>query len=230
VLSTGISPETQAKIQLWTAHDPATWPDWYRWDGGWYEVDGENTRYTNWDDLGDGAVVFDVGAYEGEWSRRMAAKYTGYEIHAFEPAPRAFGVAQKRLAEYSNVNLYNLALGTTTKKARLYDAQRDGATLLQIGGPAVDVQIMDFREFIGQESIQKIHLMSLNVEGWEFELLPYLISSNLIGQIERMMIQWHSANANSREQQFTIQDVLARTHRMSWNHGAWEAWRLQFQE
>lgn len=222
-----IAPQTLAKIQLWTTHDPADWPPWYRFDGKWYEEDGENTRYCIWDNLGDNAIVFDVGAYEGAWTKRMAEKYETYQFHSFEPAPRAYGVACKRLVEFENVNLYNLALGTTTKKALLYDSQNDGATLIQDDGAGVDVQIMDFMEFVERENIQRIHLMSVNVEGWEFELLPYLILTGLIRQIERLMIQWHSVVSSSRKRQFAIQDAIAVSHKMTWNLGAWEAWSLR---
>lgn len=227
MLSSGIDPTVLAKLDLWQPHDKLTWPDWYRFDGRWYEEDGENTRYCTWDNLGDNAIVFDIGAYEGAWTKRMAEKYETYQFHSFEPAPRAYGVACKRLVEFDNVSLYNFALGTTTKKALLYDSQNDGATLIQDDGASVGVQIMDFREFVEREGIKKIHLASVNVEGWEFELLPYLISTGLIRQIERLMIQWHSVVSNSREQQFAIQDAIALTHEMTWNLGAWEAWSLR---
>lgn len=226
----GISAETQAKIKLWNPHDKSTWPTWYRWDGGWYESDAENTRYATWDNFGNGAIVFDVGAYEGEWSRRMADKYADYRLFAFEPAPRAFEVARKRLSAYENVSLYNFGLGVTSGTFRLYDHQRDAATFVQIGGSAIDAEIVSIGEFMNQENIDRIALMAVNIEGGEFELLPHLIDSRLVRRVERFMIQWHSVVVDSRERQFAIQDALARTHKMLWNHGAWEAWHLRGQK
>jgi FkbM family methyltransferase len=226
----GISLETQTKIKLWNPHDRATWPEWYRWDGGWYENDCENTRYTVWDGLGDNAIVFDVGGYEGEWTSRMIAKYPGYRYYAFEPAPRAFEVMRKRLSELENVNLYNFGLGVTSGKFRLYDAQRDAATFVPIGGVGIDAEIRNIGDFMESESVECVDLMSVNIEGGEFELLPYLIGSRLIQKVRRFMIQWHSVVVDARRTQVAIQDALARTHEMLWNHGAWEAWILQSRE
>lgn len=228
MLLSGIAPQTLAKIQLWTTRDPEDWPPWYRWDGGWYEFDCENTRYTDWDDLGDDAVIFDIGAYRGEWTYRMIDKYPDCQIYAFEPAPLAFGVAKKRLAEFDNVTIYNLALGATTRMSKLYDIENDGATFRRVDGlGVVDAQIMNISEFVSNEKIGTIALMTINIEGGEFELLPHIVKSGLIQNIERFMIQWHSVVTNSRVRQFAIQDVIAKTHQMMWNHGAWEAWSLK---
>ena len=108
---------------------------WYRWDGGWYEVNGDKTRYCVWDDMGDGAVIFDVGAYEGAWTKRMATRYPTSQIYAFEPAPRAFGVAKERLAGIGNIKLYNFGLSEISGTLTLYDALRDGATFFENGHP-----------------------------------------------------------------------------------------------
>jgi len=221
-----ISEETKAKIQLWKARDP-DWPDWYRWDGGWYESNAEVTRYTVWDNMGEGAVVFDVGSYEGEWTKRMATKYHGYKFYTFEPAPRAFGVAQKRLAEFDNIKMFNFGLGTTSGTYTLHDSQRDSASFVNGSGDEVDAQIMNVREFLQDEKVTKIALMSVNIEGGEFELLPYLLGLGWMRNIERMMIQWHSIAENASASQLAIQNALAKTHQMYWNHGAWEAWNLR---
>jgi len=203
---------------------------WYRWDGGWYENDGENTRYCVWDGLGAGAVVFDIGSYEGEWINRMVDKYPGYQYYGFEPAPRAFEVARERLAGCENVSLYNFGLGVTTGRFRLYNSQQDAATFLQIGGAGIDAEMINVREFLESEDIKCVDLAVINVEGGEFELLPYLIASNLIRRFKRLMIQWHYVVPEAGRIREAIMSALAKTHAMTWNHGTWEAWNLQCPE
>lgn len=205
-------------------------PDWYRWDGGWYEANGDATRYTVWDGMGDDAVVFDIGSYEGAWTKRMAEKYTGYKLYAFEPAPRAFGVAQERLAELENVQLFNFGLGVTAGTFTLHDALRDGASFVNDSGDGtddVDAQVVNVCEFLKENKITKIALAAINVEGSEFELLPYLLEQGWTRNIERMMIQWHVLDKSARVEQLAIQNALAKTHQMYWNHGAWESWSLR---
>jgi len=228
--STGIAPETQAKLKLWKKRDP-TWPEWYVWSGGWYECDGENTRYCVWDELAPGDVVFDVGSYEGEWISRMVKKYPGCVYHGFEPAVRAYNVAKGRLGKFENVHLHNFGLGVTSGTFKLYDDQRDGASFIpggKYGGQTGrDAEIVNVREFIEREKIERIALAAINIEGMEFELLPYVIGSGLIRRIERIMLQWHSVVENANAIQVGIQGALAKTHEMTWNHGAWEAWHLR---
>jgi hypothetical protein len=49
-------------------------------------------------DIDDGSTVFDVGAFVGDWSEKVADRY-GCSIHAFEPASGAFARARKRLQD-----------------------------------------------------------------------------------------------------------------------------------
>lgn len=214
-------------IKTWDAHDPSTWPSWYRWDGGWYESDGDNTCYCVWDDLGKDAVVFDVGAYEGAWLERMAIEYDDYRLCGFEPASRAFVIAQQKLSEFDNVLVHNFGLGAECGTYPLYDCQRDSATFVGGLDPYIDAEMVSIAKFLQDERIEKVALMALNIEGGEFELLPFLTSTGKIERIERIMIQWHSIFPNAREQQLLIQTALAKTHEMTWNHGAWEAWSIR---
>jgi len=201
---------------------------WYRWDGGWYEANGDKTRYCVWDDMGDGAVIFDVGAYEGAWTKRMATRYPTSQIYAFEPAPRAFGVAKERLAGIDNIKLYNFGLSEISGTLTLYDALRDGATFFENGHPdTVDAEVRNVRDFIEAEKVERIALMSINIEGGEFELLQYLIKTKLIRTVERLMIQWHAPTREACTTQVDIQNTMAQTHEMLWNHGAWEAWGVR---
>lgn len=229
-----IHPTVAAKLQLWQPRPYGQWPAWYVWTGGWYENDGEATYYVAWDDLPAGGIVWDVGGYEGNWTKRMAEKYPTCTFHLFEPAPRAFGVAKDRLAALTNVHLHPYGLGTAGGTFPLYDCNRDSATFLPGGKPgtpdgaaAAEAQIVPFWRAMLAERVDRIDLMSLNIEGGEFALLSYLVASGLIRRIERLMIQWHSVVDNALATQETIQEAMAETHAMAWNLGAWEAWRVK---
>lgn len=231
--STGIAPEVQKKLLLWGPQDRETWPKWYVWTGGWYELDGEATYYVDWGNLGDDATVFDIGCYEGKWLSLMCAKFPKYKYYGFEPAPRAFGIAKKRLYGECSVSLYNFGLGTQSGVFRLRDYNRDSATFMpptEYSDPnymgETNAQIMNISQFLESEDIQCIDLMVINIEGMEFELIPYIIEKGIVGVTKHFMIQWHSVVPNALARQQEIQTQLARTHHMVWNLGAWEAWQI----
>ena len=197
-------------------------PSWYRWDGGWYEADGDRTRYCSWT-LNEGSVVMDIGAYHGDWSKRMADRY-GCTVYAFEPAPRAFGIAEEALRGYDKVHLYNFALGEGNKTFSLGDADRDGAGLHKNTPPIIKAKMRDIVEVFKEQHIEHVDLISVNIEGGEFYLFPYIISTGLVNIISRFMIQWHHVFNNAGNEMIGIQEELAKTHRMRWNHGTWETW------
>jgi len=208
----GTSPEERRKAR-----------PWYRWDGGWYEADGDRTRYCVWPLDGE-SVVFDVGGYEGAWSKRIAEQY-GATVHLFEPAPRAIKMAREKLAGLPTVHFHPYGLGATDATAPLGDSDRDGASFCKPGvAPWVMAQKRCLSSVLQELGVAHIDLMAINVEGGEYELLGHILDEQLIGQVERLMIQWHAPTVIESEAQLKLQDRIARTHAMVWNHAAWEAW------
>lgn len=192
-------------------------PEWYRWDGGWYETNGDKTRYCVWT-LNEDSMVLDIGAYHGDWIKRIADKY-GCFVYGFEPAPKAFGLAEKTLSGYAKVCLYNFALGKKNGIFPLGDAERSGASFYKNTSPVIQVPMKDVVEVLEEQHIDHIDLTSINIEGGEFDLLPYIIDVGLVHSTDRFMIQWHHILRDA-----SIQEKLAQTHKMLWNHGTWEAW------
>jgi FkbM family methyltransferase len=181
------------------------------------------TRYCVWD-VDENSVVWDVGGYEGEWTRRMVERYDCI-VHLFEPTPRAFKVAQQRLAGQPKVHLHQVALGAESKMVTFYDCERDGASVYGEGGPALVLPMLSFAEFLGELGIAQIDMMSLNIEGGEYDLFEHLLGTGLISRIKEMMVQWHWRQEGDDKRQRALQERIAETHKMRWNHAAWEAWR-----
>lgn len=219
-----IDPTVERYIRLWGEQPPGTRPDWYVWTGGWYEEDGDGQYYCNWPSLTPDSVVFEAGGYEGAWAKRIADAYDPI-IHSFEPAPRAHKMAVDKLKEYPKVHLHLYGLGATNETLPLGDSDRDGASFLKPDEqPSVMAQKRCFAEVMQELQVDHIDLFSINIEGGEYELLPYLTQAGIIRDIDRLMIQWHAPGPEEMTVQLGIQERIAETHRMVWNLGAWEAW------
>ena len=61
-------------------------------------------------DLGDGSVVFDVGANRGEWTALFLTIFPAVRIRCFEPSSMASSLLTKRFAENSSVMIERIAL------------------------------------------------------------------------------------------------------------------------
>ena len=218
-----ISKEVQAYIALWQPIPAQARPPWYVWTGDWYAMNGDKAFYCEWPLIGD-SVVFDVGGYEGAWAQRIAQKYNPH-LYVFEPSPRAYNLAVEKLCLWEKAKVFNFGLGPGNGTFPLGDCNTDGASFLKPGAsPVINAEIVCLGDFLNTHGIKQIDLMAINIEGGEFELLPYMIHHGMTRFISRFMIQWHSVVDNAREAQLAIQYKLAETHVMSWNLGAWEAW------
>lgn len=207
--------------------NPATWPDWYVWTGGWYETNGEEMQY-DWPNLAPNSIVFEIGGYEGKWAAEIARRYDPH-IHFFEPAPRAFNMARDKLGDNPKVQMFSAGLWYNNGTMMLGDSQRDGAAFDKKDSE-VQVTVRDIAEVQGDIIVD---LMQVNVEGAEFYLLPHLINTGLVNNIKHFQTQWHTdwflqgLQYKSQEAMWLINSRLAETHEMIWNLGAFEAWRLK---
>jgi len=219
-----IDPTIERYIRLWKERVSTDRPDWYVWTGGWYEMQGDSQYYCVWPSLDEDSIVFEAGGYEGAWAKRIADAYDP-TIHSFEPAPRAHKMAVDKLVSYPKVHLHLYGLGATNETLPLGDSDRDGASFLKPDErPFVMAEKRCFGDVMDELGVEHIDLFSINIEGGEYELLPYLTKTRRIKQIDRLMIQWHAPGTEDVMVQMGVQERIAETHRMTWNLGAWEAW------
>lgn len=185
----------------------------------------------DWPQLTSDSIVVDVGGYEGKWASELTKLYAP-QIYCFEPAIRAARASNHLLEELPNVQMFPYALGDRNGTFVLGDNQRDGASFLknEEGAPA---QMRDASILFDELGLTYIDLMQINVEGFEFILIPYLIRAGYIKKIRCLQIQWHclwTPEGNGGPQNPHYRDIvrckIAETHEMLWNAGTHEAWAL----
>jgi len=173
----------------------------------------------------DSGIVIEAGAYEGAWTLKVCQQRPSCKVYAFEPASRAYKVAQEKLKDYPNVVLQNVALGKENGTAVLYDMQRDGAnTGWTCVEPHETVQMVDAAEELG--ALGEIALAHLNAEGGELEIIERLIGTGLIERVKILLVQWHTYG-DEPEISRRIQEVSTRleeTHRFE-RCVAWGCWK-----
>jgi FkbM family methyltransferase len=209
-------------VERYARDVPETIADpWWRYDGAWEANAG---RMYDWP-LTEWSVVFDVGGGSGVWAKAMLEAY-GCALFSFEPSPHYFDKMRAFVGPCPRYYPLPFGLGAEDRVLPLHDPERDGASFLNEEiGQSVPAEIRDVAGVSRELGAQPIDLMAVNVEGWEYELIPRLIETRLVRSIERLMIQWHTFNEPLYERlRYGIQTVLARTHQMTWNHMAYEAW------
>lgn len=160
----------------------------------WFDVNGDATYAINWP-LDRYSTVFEVGAYEGRWAKQIMDKY-GCTVHAFEP--QYWAVAKLLYLQqqgFNKLQVHPYALGTKAGVLPMGEYETDACSFLHVGqrrqgeGEMRDAcKVIDELCLVGSRDI---NLMMINIEGYEYELLNYLIHCGATDHIERLCVQWH---------------------------------------
>jgi FkbM family methyltransferase len=176
-------------------------------------------------DLDARSVVFDVGAYHGEWSEVVAARY-GCTIHAFEPDPSSFPRLVERAAAHPTVHPLEYGLGRAEGSATLSLAALGSSTFAtQPALGTCTVRIRDVAALLAELGLESLDLLKVNIEGGEFDLFDRLIETGWLPRVRQVMVQFHEWHPKAYRRRRAIRRALARTHREVWCYPwIWELW------
>jgi FkbM family methyltransferase len=174
-------------------------------------------------DLTERSVVFDLGGFRGDWAYDIFSRY-GCSIHIFEPVPDFFHMIKARFKGNKKIVIRKYGLGSEDKREALSLAG-DSSSLLEKGGPSVQVQIRRASEYIRNNRMSKIDLVKINIEGSEYDLLEHLIACNEVQKIENIQVQFHWFVRGSDERTRKIRTALSKTHYLTYQYDyVWENW------
>lgn len=161
------------------------------------------------------AVVVEVGGYKGRWALQIAERYQP-RLYVFEPQPWAVATCMRVLGKRAHI--FGCALGDKDDRCAMGEWETDGCSLVKPGEHQV------FMREIGQlfkaYDLSHIDLMLINIEGYEYTLIPHMLDRGIIPQ--RLMVQMHSFAGDSA----ALRTTLATHYRLLWDYGdvlsAWE--------
>jgi FkbM family methyltransferase len=129
-------------------------------------------------------TVIDAGANEGDYSDVVLreARKRGREIalHAIEPSPRCAARLKARFADRAEVRIVQAALGNRSGTALLYGGNSGSAHASLVsrevltGAGMIEVPLMRLDDYLSEHSIETVHLLKLDVEGFELSALEGL--------------------------------------------------------
>ncbi len=149
-----------------------------------------------------GNLVIDAGANVGRMSFILGLR--GAIVHAFEPNPVAFEMLSRNLGNWPNITLHNAAVSNCDGEASLYlhELHKENEVAFSTGSSlkaektnvlqneTVSVQTVDLARFINSLP-QSIHLMKMDIEGAEVDVIPHLVAQGSFDHIENAVIETH---------------------------------------
>jgi FkbM family methyltransferase len=175
----------------------------------------------NWP-LTEKSVVVEVGAYKGRWSQAIYDKYQ-CQVHCYEPQIWAFDELRKLVdgGQRPNMYLHPFAIGTADGWLPMGEFNTDACSFLHVGVREQGLgQMMDAKTVMDTYFFSTIiDLMMMNIEGYEYPLLEYMLDNNLLDRVNRLCIQWHTFVDESGVRYRVICDLLQQAgFSMLWDY------------
>lgn len=142
------------------------------------------------------STIVVVGAFKGRLIALLANLYPDYaQIIGLEPQTEIAQEAHERLRYYDNIRIQSFGLGTD-RTPRVLSVSSPGtihASMVEELGPRENnhVHMIDAATFFAESDKQNIDLLVMNIEGFEYVLLPYMHKIGVFKQIERLAVQFH---------------------------------------
>ena len=154
-------------------------------------------------------VIFDVGANVGEFSAvAFKSLGSGIKIHAFEPSQNICEQLSSRFAGNDHIVINNLALGREAGELPLYGTSRDTgmASLLPRNLDHVGlsssfqeiVKVTRLADYCESQGLAQIHLLKMDVEGYELEVLAGAESLFANGKVLMCSFEFGGCNLDAR--------------------------------
>lgn len=150
-----------------------------------------------------------IGAYEGKLMELFAVNTTPKTIVGYEPQLWAHDKARVRLEPYNNCVVYPYGLGIQDESnVPMGFFGTDGCSILA-ATTSEDVGIGNLHDALPELINATYDLVVVNIEGYEFILLPYLLEKlKLSTHIHRLAVQFHDGySLNNSEYAKLIYDL-----------------------
>ncbi len=131
-------------------------------------------------------IIFDVGAYDGEVSKKYDKIFPTSQIYAFEPFPESFSLLKKAVVSHGNISINNVALSSSFGKQSFFingsyatnslfatDKESENYWKKELLETTAEIQVntITLDQFCERNNIPHIDILKLDVQGGEYNVL-----------------------------------------------------------
>lgn len=174
--------------------------------------------------LTPGSVALELGGYQGRWCSEIARRYAP-RLYVYEPQIWCHEKLHQALAG-SGAEVFPYGLGTEAGQYPMGEWGTDGCTFLGAGRKQGTGELREWYAEMAERGLDKIDLLLMNIEGYEFTLLPYIES--WLPFVRFLMVQFHLGTGGDHTNEYAmIRERLDRERRVRFDYGprlvCWEA-------
>jgi FkbM family methyltransferase len=170
-------------------------------------------------------VVFDVGAFHGDWTSAVLERFPRAMLYVFEPLSGSFAFIEERLG--SRARLEHCALGAAEGSAAMWAPagthdwaslyKRDLSRFQRVADPVETVQVRRLDDVCVRHDVGHIDLLKIDAEGNELAVLQGAEAMLTRGAIDLIQFEFGGTAIDSR---IFLRDIIRelapayRVHRM----------------
>jgi FkbM family methyltransferase len=158
--------------------------------------------------LGNEAVIFDVGANIGDYSKELLKHFESPIVYCFEPSKKTFTTLENNLKQLRGINFCNFGFGKVNETVELF-SDRDASGLASLYNRRLDhlgiemslkedIEIMRIDDFCEERNILDIDFLKLDIEGHELAALQGAKEMLNRGRIKYIQFEFGGCNIDSR--------------------------------
>jgi len=178
--------------------------------------------------LSSTSVVMDVGGCKGAWTEKIYNRYN-CNIIVYEPILEYYLIIKNKFDNNNKVIPKNYGLGKESEEVLIEKRDVQSTTFINNKELAEKINIKSIKEELS--NYNKIDLMSINIEGGEYELLDSILLNKLVDKITNIQIEFHEWFPSYEESHLLRKDIHTRlsvTHNLSYCYPFyWESWCLK---
>ncbi|MEK7472793.1 MAG: FkbM family methyltransferase [Patescibacteria group bacterium] len=188
----------------------------------WVRDNGDDRLLVNYP-INSKGTILDVGGYTGVFSDKLLA-INDVNLIIFEPVQKYYKILKKKYTKNRKVKIYNLGLSDQNYSDSI-SVSNDSTSLFKNTGKTEKANFIDVGLFV--KKVKKIDLMSINIEGSEYQVLDRLIKTNQIKKIKYVQIQFHDFVPNAKIMRRALIKKILKTHKIRYSYPfVWESFEL----
>lgn len=189
----------------------------------WVANNGDNTLLIKYR-INSRSTVIDIGGYTGSFSDQILSLYNPRLI-IFEPVKKYYKILKNKYANNKNVKVYNYGLSNKNHTQNIY-LSKDGTSLVKKSGKSEKVKLVDASHVF--KKIGYVDLVSINIEGAEYDVLERLINTGATKKIKFIQVQFHPFVLDAAKRRSSIINNIRRTHKINFSYPfVWESFELK---
>ena len=153
----------------------------------WFLNEWDNTKLINYP-LNKDSVVIDVWGYIWIFSDKIVKKYDCY-VYIFEPIKKYYDILIEKYKWNNKIKVFHFWLWDKFEEIEIrIDWERSSVFIDQWSLETITIRPFD--EIVKEENISSIELISINIEGWEYDLINNIVEHKIISMIQNIQIQF----------------------------------------